>query len=152
MKIKFCLVARLGNPDIGAHKKSEQSKQGNPFDMQHTHTGRVWESIKAKLVQDWKQSLWQNWKCLLAIYPRLRLHDTILPNIANGIFLVYKCISLILTAYNYTLSAQCVSPSVLKKSTATIKVLQHLPNSINVQIQVQWHKTSTCKNYKCNIS
>ena len=115
MKIKFCLVARLGNPDIGAHKKSEQSKQGNPFDMQHTHTGRVWESIKAKLVQDWKQSLWQNWKCLLAIYPRLRLHDPILPNIANGIFLVYKCISLILTAYNYTLSAQCMSPSVLKK-------------------------------------
>ena len=110
MKIKFCLVARLGNPDIGAHKKSEQSKQGNPFDMR-----RVWESIKAKLVQDWKQSLWQNWKCLLAIYPRLRLHDTILPNIANGIFLVYKCISLILTAYNYTLSAQCMSPSVLKK-------------------------------------
>ena len=41
MKIKFCLVARLGNPDIGAHKKSEQSKQGNPFDMQHTHWSRM---------------------------------------------------------------------------------------------------------------
>ena len=151
MKIKFCLVARLGNPDIGAHKNlNNQNKEIHLICS--THTDRVWESIKAKLVQDWKQSLWQNWKCLLAIYPRLRLHDTILPNIANGIFLVYKCISLILTAYNYTLSAQCMSPSVLKKSTATIKVLQHLPNSINVQIQVQWHKTSTCKKYTCNIS